>query len=443
MKDLLRRLIKSALQKGADEAEGYLRQTKNLTIEVKNQKVDTLESSITMGYCIRIIRDKRLGFSYSTDPEEIAVAVDRAIASSAFSEPDECNGLPQHAEVHEVRIFDERIALLRESDAAGYVMGLERAAFAQDSRIKKIRKALGSFSMTDTHIINSHDIDIHYTSTSCSAQMMAIAEEGPESQVGWDYEGNRFLDEVSFGAVGQNAARKAVNLLGAKKISPMKGLILLDSAVVTEFLDILSASLSSEAVQKKKSFFSDKKDEPVASRLINIIDSGLIDGRLGSRPVDAEGVPTKTKILVEQGVLRGLLYNTYTAKKDGRQSTGNAVRSGSGSLPSVGPTNIYIEPVIKDHTTDLRGLQKIIDKGLYVIETMGMHTANPISGDFSVGASGLWIERGEVRYPVKEVVISGNILDLFNNIILVGDDLKFYGNIGSPSLVIEGIDISG
>jgi len=273
--------------------------------------------------------------------------------------------------------------------------------------------------------------------------MMAIAEEGHESQVGWDYEGNRFLSEVSFEAVGSNAAGKAVNMLGAKKISPMKGLILLDNAVVTEFLDILSASLSSEAVQKKKSFFSDKKDEPVASRLINIIDSGLIDGRLGSRPVDDEGVPTKTKILIEQGVLRGLLYNTYTAKKDGRQSTGNAMRSGSGSLPSVGPTNIYIEPVIKDHTTDLRGLQKIIDKGLYVIETMGMHTANPISGDFSVGASGLWIERGEVLYPVKEVVISGNILDLFNNIILVGDDLKFYGNIGSPSLVIEGIDVSG
>lgn len=450
-KEFLLKLLDIALKTGADKAEVYAKESKNLSIEVREQKIDTLESSITNGYCLRIIKDNRLGFSYSTNPDEINIVAEKAIESSKYAEPDEFLELPSthpspplsKGVTGGVKIFDNDIVSLSEKDAIDRVLLIERAASHEDSRIKKVRKASGSFSVNNTYIINSGSVNAHYSSTACSAQLIAIGEEGSESQMGWDYEGSRFLKEVSFEQVGRNAAKRAVQLLGARKITSAKGFVLLDNSIVSEFLGLLSSALSAESVQKKKSMLAGKIGETVLSEKLNIIDNGLLDGRLGSKPVDDEGFPTANKTLIEKGVLKGFLYNTYTAKKDGVSSTGNAARGGFTGLPTVGPTNLYLEPTSQEFTNNFNGLVKTVDKGLYVIETMGMHTANPISGEFSVGASGLWIENGEIKYPVKEAVISGNILDLFKNVAMIGDDLRFYGNIGAPSLLIERIDISG
>lgn len=437
------KLMELALRKGADEAEVYAKWSKSLGIEVKGQKIDTLESSTTVGYCIRVIKAKRLGFSYSTDPDEMDRVAEAAVEAAEYTEPDESLGLPSHCKPSEVAIFDTAISSLPEQDAIDHVMLIEKTAFDEDRRIRRVRKAAGYFGAGDTYIVNSKGVDIHYASTGCSAQITVIAEEDGESQMGWDYEGSRFLQDLSFERVGRKGARRALQLLGAKKITPLRGFVLLDNSIASEFLGIFATALSSESVQKKKSMLAGKKGAQVASAGINIIDSGLLAGRLGSKPVDDEGVPTSSKVLIERGVLNGYLYNTYTARKEGVSSTGNAVRGGAASLPLVGPTNLYCEPAGPEYLSDFSGLLKTIDRGLYVIETMGMHTANPISGEFSVGASGLWVEKGEITYPVKEAVISGNILDLFKNISRVGDDLRFYGNIGSSSLLIEGVDISG
>lgn len=440
------KLMEIAIKKGADKAEVYIKTSRNLGIEVKEQKIDTLESSMTIGYCIRVIKDNRLGFSYSTNPDEMNTVAENAIEAARYSEPDDYLELPsalQPSAISQPLIFDNDIASLSESDAINRTLLIESSAFNENNRIKKIRKASGSFSTNNTYIVNSHGINAHYQSTGCSAQLMAIAEEGSESQLGWDYQGSRFLKDVSFEEVGRTAARRAAQLLRARKINSIKGFVLLDNSVSTEFLGILSSALSSESVQKKKSMLAGKKGNVVISDRLNIIDSGLLDGKLGSKPVDDEGVPTSHKILIEKGILNGYLYNTYTAKKDGIASTGNAVRGGFTGIPTVGPTNLYIEPTSAEYTKRFENLVKNINRGLYVIETMGMHTANPISGEFSVGASGLWIEDGEIKYPVKEAVISGNILDLFKKVVMVGDDLRFYGNIGASSLLIEEIDISG
>ncbi|WP_333652505.1 TldD/PmbA family protein [Dissulfurispira sp.] len=444
------RLVNIAIDKGADRAEVYVKTSKSLSIEVKEQKIDTLESSMTMGYCIRVIKDNRLGFSYSTNPDEMDTVAENAVEASKYSEPDDYLELPsalQPSAISQPLIFDNDIALLLESgaedEAINRTLLIESSAFNEDNRIKKIRKASGIFSTNNTYIVNSHGINAHYQSTGCSAQLIAIAEEGSESQLGWDYQGSRFLKDVSFEEVGRTAARRAAQLLGARKINSIKGFVLLDNSVSTEFLGILSSALSSESVQKKKSMLAGKKGDVVMSNRLNIIDSGLLDKKLGSKPVDDEGVPTSHKILIGKGILNGYLYDTYTAKKDGIASTGNAVRGGFTGLPTVGPTNLYIEPTSAEYTKRFENLVKNINRGLYVIETMGMHTANPISGEFSVGASGLWIENGEIKHPVKEAVISGNILDLFKKVVMVGDDLRFYGNIGASSLLIEEIDISG
>jgi PmbA protein len=159
-------------------------------------------------------------------------------------------------------------------------------------------------------------------------------------------------------------------------------------------------------------------------------------GKSGSRPVDDEGVPVMRKYLIKDGALKGFMYNTYTAKKDNTSSTGNASRAGFSSTPGIGPTNIYIEA--RSVQKDLVGA---LGEGLFIMEAMGMHMANPISGDFSIGVSGLWVEGGKAAFPVKEAVISGNILGLFGGISAAGDDLEFYGNTGSPSLLTGPVDI--
>jgi len=189
-----------------------------------------------------------------------------------------------------------------------------------------------------------------------------------------------------------------------------------------------------------KSVFCGKIEHHVVNDSLNIIDDGLIPEKFGSTPFDAEGVPTSKKVLIEKGILKSLMHNQYTAKRAGfEKSTGNAVRTDRGI--TVGPTNLYID-TDRDKISP-EEIIKVVDKGVYIIEVMGMHTANPVSGDFSVGISGIYIEKGEFKYPVKETVISGNILEVFKNIKAVGNDLNFFGNIGSPTLLVEGIDISG
>lgn len=441
-KEFALKLLNTALSKGADDAEVYVKESRSISIEVKDLSVDTVESSASAGYSIRIIKNGRLGFSYSTNADEYVFIAEKAIEAAGFSEFDQYLKLPIPAKAAEVAVYDEKIPAITEKDAIRSALLIEEAA-KSDSRISKIRKASAGFNSSNTIIANSNGIEASYKTTSCSAHIMAIAEEGAESQMGWDFQASRFLNDINFEEVGKTAAKRASALLGAKKINSIKGNVILDNSVTSEFLGILSSALSAESVQKRKSMFAGKIGEIVISDKLNIIDNGVLHGGIGSKPADDEGVPCFKKLLIKNGILQCFLHNTYTAGKYNTISTGNAVRGGFTGIPTVGTTNFYLEPASDDCISDFDGLIKSSGKCLYVIETMGMHTANPITGDFSVGASGLWIEDGEIKFPVKEAVIGGNILDLFKNIIMVGDDLRFYGNIGSPSLLIETIDISG
>ncbi len=436
-------LLDNVLSHGADEAEVLVTTSKHLNIEVSGQEIDTLERSDSVGYSVRVFKDRRLGFSYSTNPSDINIVARQAVESAGFSEPDEFNALPSKAAPSTVKIFDAAVTSLSEQEAIRLVLSMERAALDRDSLIKKTRSASGSFGGSSTRILNSKGIDSEYDATSCSGSIMAVAVDTSESQMAWEYNGSRFLSDINFGEIGGMAAMRALQLLGARKIRPARGFVLLDSAVTADFLEILSSALSADAVQKNKSMLAGRIGEPVISPVLNITDSGLLDGRLGSRTFDAEGVPTTEKVLIERGILKGFLHNTYTSLKDSTISTGNAVRSGFTGIPGVGRSNFVISAASADHTRNFKDLAGMIDRGIYVTETMGMHTANPISGEYSVGVSGLWIENGAIAYPVKEAVISGNILDLFRNIIMIGEDIRFYGNIGTSYVLAGNIDISG
>lgn len=433
-------LLYSAGKKGAELAEVYLKSSRKLTVEVKEQKVDAVKSSVDFGYSLRVIKDGRLGFSYSTAREDADTVIESALESARWVERDDYLDLPPSLEHPAVRVYDDAIASLSRETALTKALAIEKAALDFDAQIRKVRKAAASFSEQDLMIMNSRGLEKACSSTACSGQITVVAENGSDSQMGWDFDGARFLSDVDFEDVGKNAARRALQLLGAGKMDGTRAHVILDNAVAAEFLGIFASLLSSEAVQKGKSLLAGRLGEEVISPLVSILDDGCIEGKLGSRPFDDEGVPTSRKYLIRDGVLRGYLYSTYTAKKDGVVSTGNAVRGGSLSLPAVGPLNLSL--AVSPSHVHHRELFTLLDRGLYVTDAMGMHTANPVSGEFSVGVSGLWIENGSVKHAVKEAMISGNILDFFRKVEASGDDTRFYGNTASPSLLIGATDIS-
>lgn len=435
---LARDVIKEAQKKGCDRAEVFIKAGKKLSVEAKDGKVEALEVAEDFGMAIRVIKKGRLGFSFTTKPEEFRQTLKKAIEGSRWTSPDEYNDIPHYSPPSEVAVLDREIENISEEDAIKKALLLEEGALNLDERIKKVRKAVTILYRGETTIHNSRGINISYKDTSATAYVIALASDARDSQTGWDLAVSRRLSDIDFASIGASAGKKAVMLLGAKKISPLKVPIVLEPSSASSFLGILSASLSAEAVQKGRSMLIGKTGKTIISPAINVIDDALIPWGAGTKPVDDEGVPASRKTLISRGSLMSFIHNTYTAKKDGVISTGNAMREGFKSLPGIDITNLYIEP----SNSEEFGLIKSLSNGILILDVMGMHTANPISGDFSIGISGLWIENGETVYPIKEAIISGNILELFKNVEGIGRDLRFYGRLGSPSLLIGGVDIS-
>ena len=427
----------------ADAAEVFLRSYTSTTIEVKDQKVDAFDRARDIGGGLRVLINGRMGFAFTTDLSERALKTlaRAAVTNAQNTQPDEFHSIPGRpsAAYRNVEIYDPLMVALTEEEKIDRVMVMEREAIGVDPRIKRIRKASAGFSESDTLIMNTHGAEVSYRSTAASSSIEVVAEDKGESQAGSDFDVKRFYRKLMIEEVGRRAARRALDLLGARVIESVKAPVILEAEVAGEFLAIMASGFSAEGVQKKRSLFINKLDKNVASPVVTIHDDGLLEGGLGTAPADDEAVPMRKKTVVDNGRLAMFLYNTYTANKDKTVSTGNGMRGGFKGMPGVGMTNCYIEP----GTLSQEGLIASIVNGLFVTEVMGMHTANPISGDFSVGATGFWIEKGKRAYPVREITIAGNIIDLMMHVDAVGSDLRFSGRIGSPSLRVRELSIGG
>ncbi len=427
----------------ADATEVYLRASSATSIEVKEQKVDAFERARDVGAGIRLLMGQRAGFAYSTDLSEIGLRklVDAAIDNAGSAEPDPFAVIPDRpaAPYASVALYDPAIASVSQQEKIDRVMAMEREALAVDPRVKRIRKASATFGEAETVIVNSRGASVSYYGTAVSASIEVVAEEKGEAQAGWEHDVKRFYGKIDIEGVGRRAARKALDLLGACPLESVKAPVILEASVAEEFLSLLAGGFSAENVQKKKSLFIGKLETAVASPLVTIMDNGLLEEGLGTAPCDDELVPMQKKKVVDQGRLALFLYNAYTAKKDRTASTGNGMRGGFKGVPGVGITNLYVEP----GNISPEELLSSTSRGLYVTEIMGSHTANPVSGDFSVGATGFWIEKGKKAYPVREITISGNILDLMRNVDAVCSDLRFSGRVGSPTLRIRELSIGG
>ena len=288
-------------------------------------------------------------------------------------------------------------------------------------------------------LYNSYGLEKNYHSAFCGLYSSVISRDQADAQTGFGMDFSLKYADLDPYKVGREAGEKAVRMLGARTISSAKLPVVFEPYVMVGLLGVLEAIFSGEAVLKGTSFLAGKVGEKVAGTAVNLIDHGALKGRLGSVPFDGEGMPTQKTSLIHNGELQGFLHNLYTARKSGTISTGNAVRSGYKSTPEVGVTNFYLEP----GKVSPEELLREISYGFYVTEVMGLHTANPISGDFSLGAAGLLIENGEITKPVKGMALAGNLQALLKGIDLIANDLTFYLGQGSPTVRVQGLTLSG
>lgn len=434
--------LERAAALGAGLAEAYLNSDRELTVEVREGRVETMKLARDQGLGLRVMVDGKSGFAFTTDLSRQAVEniARQALANASRTAADPYRVLPKpYAGYPRLDIYDPAINQAGEEEKIELARQMEKAARGVDPRVNIIESSVYQDAESEVILVNSHGISATYRTAYCGLYIALVAGEGEDSQTGFALDYRLRFNELDAAALGRRAAERAVRMLGARPVSTRRVAVLLEPYVATGFLGLLGPGLTAEAVQKGRSLFMGRVGQSVASAKVTVVDDGARAGGIASAPFDGEGVPTGRTELIAQGVLKGFLHNTYTAAKDGVKSTGNGVRGSFKGTPEVGTTNFYIEP----GNTAPEELIKNTTDGLYVTEVMGMHTANPISGDFSVGASGILIENGALTRPVRGVAIAGNVLELLKAVDGVGSDLTFFGGKGSPTIRVSGMSISG
>jgi PmbA protein len=435
-------LLEHALQSGASEAEAFLLRGRSTTVQVSDGEVELFREAEDSGVGLRVLtEDLRLGFSYSSELSDSESIAREACENALSATPDEYNGLPGVNGREPLRqdLSQENFAAVPTEGKIENAKKMERAAREFDNRVTKVRQSTYMDSDAEMLVVNSHGLNRGYSGGVCMASVMTVAEEGDNSETGWDFDHSRTFAGIDTPQVGRNAARRAVLLLGARQVKSCSVPVVLDRDVMAELLDVAVSSVRGDNVLKGKSFFADKIGERVAGDAVTIVDDGMCEGGVYLAPIDGEGVANQRTVVVEDGVLCSFLHSFYSARKMGVEPTGNGRRGSLRGVPEVGPTNFYLLPGAEP----LEDLISECDKGFYVTEVMGMHTANPISGDISVGAAGQWIEGGKPAFPVRGVTIAGNVEQLLKLIVKVGDDIRFTGHCGAPSVLISEMAISG
>jgi PmbA protein len=430
------------IKQGADAAETFVSTGRELSVEVRHGVLETMKQAEDRGIGVRVLRGRQVGFAFDTElgKREVEETVRRAIAASKHTHADDYQSLPRPGEPYPVLdLYDAAIDLTPVEEKVSLALRMEEAALGFDGRVKIIESSTYQEGAGEVAIANSHGIAASYRGAVCGLFISLAAEKDGLSETGYALRFGRRYKELAPEELGREAAARAVKLLGAQAAKTGAVPVVFDPYVAVDIVGLLGPALTAEAVQRGRSLFAGKIGEAVASKGVTLIDDGTMAAGVAASPFDGEGVPSGRTVLVKEGVLEGYLYNTYTAAKEGKTSTGNAVRTSFKTTPSVGTTNFFLEPGLQSP----QDLIKEVANGLYVLEVMGMHTANPISGDFSVGAKGIWIENGVLTRPVRGIVIAGNMIELLKRVDAVASDLRFFGTRGAATLRVLELTVGG
>lgn len=432
---------------GAHSADAVLAESDALEVRVRGKEVDTVQQSRERTLGIRVFADGRGGLrsavTSSSDLSRDAVArlAEDSVTLARATAPDPSAGLPEDGfarDLPELGLFDPADRALGTADWIALAQRAEDAARGFDPRITNSEGASASTAHSRICYGSSTGFAGSYETASHSLYAQPVATQNGAMQTAWWASASRTLAGLeSPESVGRTAAQRTIGQLGAKRVPTCEVPVIFDAASARDLLGNLAGCLSGYAVYRGSSFLRDKTGQRIASERVTVVDDGRKRGGLGSKPFDGEGQSTRRSVLVAGGTLRSWLLDTYAARKLGLASTGNAARH-AGGAPSAAPTNLWIEPGAGDLEALVRGLER----GLLVTGMFG-HGFNAVTGDFSRGAHGFWIERGERAFPVEEITIAGNLGAMLADVEAIAADLRFLGSLGAPSLRIARMTIAG
>jgi PmbA protein len=444
-KQLATDIVRQAMQRGATAAEAVISEGSEFSTLVRLGEVETLKEAGARAAGLRVFLGKRTASTYTSDlsREGIEQMVGSALTLARVTSEDPYAGLPEPEQfgaiAGDLQLYYDDVYSLSTVDRIAFARRAEKAALDADTRITNSEG--GSFDAATGRKILANSLGFvnEFRRSYCSVSAAPIAHnEGAAMQRDYWYSVARTLQKLETPeSVGKTAAQRALRRLGARKVATTKVPIVFDQQTAGALLNEIFDAVNGDAIYRHASFLTGKLGEKVFGENVTIVDDGTMPGGFGTSPCDSEGVPTRRTVVIEKGLLNSYLLNTYTARKLGLVTTGNAARGLAGT-PGIGRGNFFLQP----GTRKPEAIIGEIKDGLYVTEFLGFGV-NLVTGDFSRGASGLWIKNGELTFPVEEITVAGNLREMFSNIAEIGSDLEFRGSVASPTLRIEGMTVAG
>ncbi len=440
-----RRAVEAALGAGATDADAWAEESTSRRVRVYAGEVESLSDAGGRGIGVRAFAGTRAGYAYGTDLSDEGVAETARAAREAaeVADEDEYEGLPEDTGVSDVDgLASEAFGDWPTERVVELALAVDRAARAPEG-VTQVENSVYSDGRGVVALANSRGFAASYEATQAWAYSSAFAGEGADLMTGTGVGLARDPGALDAEAIGQEAADRALALAGARQPESRRCPVVLDSFVAASFIGFIGAMLSADAVQRGRSLFADREGDEVAGRVLRLADDGTDRGGPASAPFDGEGTPTRRNALIDDGRLLGFLYDSRTARRAGRSTTGNAARGSYRTPPSVGTTNLIVDPGERD----LAGLVADAGDGLYVTDVAGLHSGvNPVSGTFSVGASGRLIEGGELGAPVREITIASDLVSMLQAVSAVGSETRwvpFGGSVKAAPLLVAEMAVSG
>lgn len=438
LKELAENTVNFGLSHGADEIEVTILEGTEFSVDVRLGQIENLLEAGSRGLSLRVFKDQKTSYASSTDLDrtQLENLVSNAIRRAELASIDECAGLPQldkdRIEIPYLRLFDPEIPVLDINHKINLALETERIGLS-DKRITNSHGASFETRIIRTTLVNSSGFSQEYDETFCSLGLGLQAGETDNKVEGsWSSAKRHFKDLETPEQIASTCVERTVRQLNPHKIRTQVAPVIFEPPMTSWLLGFLFACISGNAIYQRTSFLTGRLGEKIADEQISVTDDGLMSGMLGTTPFDSEGVHSQKTKIIDKGILKNYLCNTYAARKLKLKSTGSADGSG------IGPHNFYLH----NGTLSPQNIISKMDKGLILIRTIG-HGLNPINGDISRGAFGLWVEKGEIVYPVSEITISGNLGYILNSIENIGNDLEFRSPIAGPTIKIGELTIAG
>ena len=431
--------------RAGEELEVYVSRGVETDVRAYEGEVESLSSAASAGVGIRVVSGGRQGFAYAGSLEESVVAETLAEARDnlgfATADPHVALAVPDGVVAAELEVWDDAVLSTPTEDKVALALELEKMTRAADPRVRQVSSADYGDMAVEWAVATSTGITAASRRTVCSVVTEAIAGQADDSQSGYGFSAGRSPGQLDLQHASSDAVERAVRMLGARKAKSARCAVVLDPRVASTLLGVVSSSLSGEAVVKGRSMFAGRLGEQVAVGAVTLVDDPTDARAFGASAYDAEGLACRRNVLVDGGVLRGFVYDTVSARRAGAVSTGSAVRGGYATTPGAGCRAVQLLPGELGRDDILAEL----GEAFYVQSVTGVHSGvNPVSGDFSVGAEGLMVHRGELSEPVREITIASTLQRMLQSVLHVGADVEWLpGMAAGQTLAIDGMSLSG